>query len=174
MVTAGADRKLKVWDLRNYKEQQMYMLNKPVDVVDISQLGVLATGFGPHVHVWRDYTTTKAQKPYMTHDLSMGGRIFDLHFTPFDDTLGIGHMKVRRSRLTRVISLTTVAMMTRANQVSLDSGSNLTFVPRDSHKFSCLVPASPTSTPSRPIRSRLRNNVVRARWSNCWRRSSPA
>jgi U3 small nucleolar RNA-associated protein 7 len=93
MVTAGADRKLKVWDLRNYKEQQMYMLNKPVDVVDISQLGVLATGFGPHVHVWRDYTTTKAQKPYMTHDLSMGGRIFDLHFTPFDDTLGIGHMK---------------------------------------------------------------------------------
>lgn len=95
MVTAGADRKLKVWDLRNYKEQQMYMLNKPVDCLDISQLGVLATGFGPHVHIWRDYITSKAQKPYMTHDLSTGGRIFDLHFTPFDDTLGIGHMKVR-------------------------------------------------------------------------------
>ncbi len=94
MVTAGADRKLKVWDLRTYKEQQMYMLNKPVDCLDISQLGILATGFGPHVHIWRDYITSKAQKPYMTHDLSTGGRIFDLHFTPFDDTLGIGHMKV--------------------------------------------------------------------------------
>ncbi len=37
--------------------------------MEISQKGLLALGFGPHVQVWKDALTVKQNAPYMTHRL---------------------------------------------------------------------------------------------------------
>jgi U3 small nucleolar RNA-associated protein 7 len=91
LVTAGLDRRLKVWDLRTYRELQTYLLNKTVTSLDISQLGLLATAYGPHIQVWKNYVWTQAESLYMTHDLPKGGTINDVHFCPFEDLLGISY-----------------------------------------------------------------------------------
>lgn len=51
MATAGADTRVKVWDIRTFKPLQDYFSIKPVTTMDISQRDMLALGFGSHVRV---------------------------------------------------------------------------------------------------------------------------
>ena len=49
LVTAGADGKMKVWDVRTYKEVHDYWTPMPAKSLSISQKGLLALGFGSQV-----------------------------------------------------------------------------------------------------------------------------
>ncbi|KAK9429855.1 WD40-repeat-containing domain protein [Lipomyces doorenjongii] len=90
MATAGADAQLKIWDVRMYKEVHAYYTPTPPTALDISDRGLLAVSWGPHVTIWKDAFRTKQKSPYMTH-LSPGSIVNDIRFCPFDDVLGFGH-----------------------------------------------------------------------------------
>ena len=90
MATAGLDSQVKIWDLRTYRCLQEYFSPSPVHSMDISGTGLLGLGFGPHVTIWKDAFTQKAQSPYMSH-LEAGSRILDVRFCPYEDVLGFGH-----------------------------------------------------------------------------------
>lgn len=67
-----------------------YFTARPADCVDVSQRGMIACGFGPHVQVWRNALATKASSPYMRHSLP-GQQVTSARFRPFEDVLGLGH-----------------------------------------------------------------------------------
>ncbi|KAF8944317.1 Small subunit (SSU) processome component [Haplosporangium gracile] len=90
MATAGLDGQLKLWDLRSYKPMQEYFTPTPASSLSVSQRGLLAVGFGPHVSIWKDPFKTKQTSPYMNH-LQAGSAIEDIEFVPFEDVLGFGH-----------------------------------------------------------------------------------
>ena len=92
LVTAGYDANVKVWDVRTFKPIHTYYSSSPATAVDISQRGLLAVGYGPHVQIWKDALTAKASAPYMNH-LIPGATLEDLQFVPFEDVLGIGHSR---------------------------------------------------------------------------------
>ena len=95
MVTSGMDKQLKVWDVRTFRPVQEYFTDRPAASVDISQRGLIAAGFGPHVQIWKDAmrgpgAEVKAKAPYMRH-LLPSAAIESVRFRPYDDVLGIGH-----------------------------------------------------------------------------------
>lgn len=92
MAVAGADKSLKIWDIRNFKEIDSYYTPTPASSLDISDTGLLSVGWGPHVTVWKDVFKRRQNSPYMTH-LIPGSRIQDTSFVPFEDILGVGHQK---------------------------------------------------------------------------------
>lgn len=51
MVSAGADYRVKIWDVRNYREIHSYYTQRPTDQVTISDTGLLGIGWGGHVSV---------------------------------------------------------------------------------------------------------------------------
>lgn len=51
MVTAGTDGKMKVWDVRTYKEVFEYWNPTPAQKLTISQKGLLCVGLGNEVQV---------------------------------------------------------------------------------------------------------------------------
>lgn len=89
MATTGLDGRLKIWDIRTYKQLQNYFTTKPAASVSISQKGLLAVGSGPNLTVWKDAFTTKQSEPYMSH-LFPGAPIHDMQFCPFEDIIGCG------------------------------------------------------------------------------------
>jgi len=93
MVTSGADKKVKVWDLRTYKEMySFYTVNHaPASTVDISQRGILGVGHGHMTTFWNNpFRSTRPEHPYMIHKLC-GKAVETLRFRPFEDVCGIGH-----------------------------------------------------------------------------------
>ena len=90
MATAGADGKLKVWDLRTYKMIDEYRTLRPAHSLDFSQRGLLAVGNGPNVTVWRDIYRERQHSPYLGH-LLPGRSVHSVRFSPFEDVLGVGH-----------------------------------------------------------------------------------
>lgn len=90
MAIAGADKSLKIWDIRNYKELYSYNTPTPASDVVISDTGLMSVSWGPHVTVWKDAFKTKQQSPYMNH-LIPGSRIQKIRYVPFEDFLGVGH-----------------------------------------------------------------------------------
>ncbi|KAH6576168.1 hypothetical protein BASA61_006189 [Batrachochytrium salamandrivorans] len=90
MATSGLDGQMKVWDVRTYKTLQEYYTPTPASNLTISQKGLLAVGYGPHLSVWKDAFLTKQKEPYMTH-LVAGSTIQDIQFCPYEDVLGCGH-----------------------------------------------------------------------------------
>ena len=90
MVTAGADGQMKVWDLRMLRLRHAYFTPTPASSVCISQRGLLAVSFGPHVQIWQDALEHKAKSPYMNHSLP-GSVISSAQFRPYEDILGIGY-----------------------------------------------------------------------------------
>ncbi|KAJ1916458.1 putative U3 small nucleolar RNA-associated protein 7 [Mycoemilia scoparia] len=90
MATSGLDGLLKVWDIRSYKELHSYYTPTPAHSLDISQLGLLSVGYGPHVTIWKDALKIKQQSPYLSH-MMPSKSISSMKFVPYDDTLGIGH-----------------------------------------------------------------------------------
>ena len=51
MSTVGLDGQLKVWDIRTYKLVDHYYTPTPASHLSISQKGLVAVGYGPHVSV---------------------------------------------------------------------------------------------------------------------------
>lgn len=90
LVTAGADKSIKVWDIRTFKPLHSYYSKAPVGWLDVSQRGLLAVGHGRKINVWKDALKDKASAPYVVHTLQ-GGVLEDFHFCPYEDILGIGH-----------------------------------------------------------------------------------
>ena len=90
MATAGADGKLKIWDLRTYKMIDEYRTLRPAHSLDFSQRGLLAVGNGPNVTVWRDIYRERQHNPYLGH-LLPGKTVQSVRFCPFEDVLGVGH-----------------------------------------------------------------------------------
>ena len=63
MVTAGADARVKVWDIRKFGDEPVfnYFSPLPATSLDVSQRGLVAAGFGSHVAVWgRDFGLEKS------------------------------------------------------------------------------------------------------------------
>lgn len=90
MATSGSDGRVKIWDIRKLKPVHEYVTKRPAHSLDISQRGVLAAGWGPHVTMWRDAMATKVKDPYMARMLP-GTQLSSLKFVPYEDVLGYGH-----------------------------------------------------------------------------------
>lgn len=90
MVTAALDGRIKIWDLRTYREVHAYHSTRPAHSLDVSATGLLAVGHGPHVEMWRDALATKQKAPYMSH-LIPGSAVATVAFCPHEDVLGVGH-----------------------------------------------------------------------------------
>ncbi|KAJ1560786.1 Small subunit (SSU) processome component, partial [Nowakowskiella sp. JEL0078] len=90
MATSGADGQLKLWDVRKYQCLDEYYTPTPATSLSISQLGMLAVGWGPHISIWKDTFKTKQKSPYMTH-LQPSSSIEDIQFLPYEDVLTLGH-----------------------------------------------------------------------------------
>ncbi|KAI3402799.2 utp7 [Candida oxycetoniae] len=92
MVVSGADKSMKIWDLRKFKELDQYYTQSPASSLDISDTGLLAVGWGSHVTVWKDALgkSGRQSEPYMNH-LLPGSQVCKVRFAPFEDILGVGH-----------------------------------------------------------------------------------
>jgi U3 small nucleolar RNA-associated protein 7 len=91
MATAGIDGRVRVYDVRTY--QSLYSYNVPgrIASLDISQRGVLAIGFGTHVHLYAGGALAQRQSAlYMSHHIA-GSPVQHVQFAPYDDVLCIGH-----------------------------------------------------------------------------------
>ncbi|KAK9671319.1 hypothetical protein RND81_12G021500 [Saponaria officinalis] len=88
MATAGAERKIKIWDLRKYEVLQTIPGN--AKSLDFSQKGLLATSCGSFVQVLRDSGFQNYDR-YMTHSMAKGYQIHNVAFRPYEDVLGLGH-----------------------------------------------------------------------------------
>lgn len=92
MAVAGADKQLKLWDLRKLAVVDTYYTPTPAALLDISDTGLLLVGWGPHVTVWKDVFKQRQLAPYMNH-LIAGSKCQTVQFVPFEDVLGIGHQR---------------------------------------------------------------------------------
>lgn len=90
MVTGGADRQVKVWDLRTYKLLHEYYSPQPAVSLDISQRGLLGVGHGTSATIWKDALVTKAKSPYMKHRV-VGSDLQRFRFRPYEDAGIVGH-----------------------------------------------------------------------------------
>jgi U3 small nucleolar RNA-associated protein 7 len=95
MVTGGADRQVRIWDLRMYKELHSYWTAAGIPTsLDISQRGVLGVGHAGHATFWSpEALCTKMKDPYMHHAMAGCSPVETLRFRPFEDVCGIGHGK---------------------------------------------------------------------------------
>lgn len=92
MATAALDGRIKVWDLRVYKELHTYHSARPAHSLALSASGILAVGHGPHVEMWRDALAIKQPAPYMSH-LLPASAVCTVGFCAHEDVLGVGHAK---------------------------------------------------------------------------------
>ncbi|OQR82071.1 hypothetical protein THRCLA_11160 [Thraustotheca clavata] len=92
IVTTASDRKMKVFDLRTYKELHQYYLQSIATTVSISDKDMIAVGLGATVEVWKDACTTQAAAPYMTHRMP-SRQAQSVRFRPYEDVLTIGHSR---------------------------------------------------------------------------------
>lgn len=93
LVTAGVDCKLRIWDLRNtYNQVYEYFTPNIVSSMTISQKNLLAVGYNlPIVEIWKDYSKSKQQKPYIKHHFKDNRtHSYSMKFINFEDYLGIG------------------------------------------------------------------------------------
>jgi len=95
MVTGGADRQVKVWDLRTFKQLHAYYTAAGVpESLDISQRGILGVGHAGHATFWSaESLVSKVRDPYMHHGLASCGPVETVRFRPFEDVCGIGHAR---------------------------------------------------------------------------------
>jgi len=92
MVTAGADSRMNIFDIRTMREVHSYFTPTPASTLAISDTGVLAVGWDGHVTVWKDALKKKQNSPYLSHHQE-STTITSLRFCPFDDILGASHSK---------------------------------------------------------------------------------
>lgn len=89
MATAGIDRKIKLWDIRNFQVLRTY--SGYAQSLDFSQKGLLAMSNGSQVHIWRDPSGSHDFGRYMNHSMMKGYQVGNVCFRPYEDVLGIGH-----------------------------------------------------------------------------------
>lgn len=97
MLSSGQDLRLKLWDIRMFKEVHAYHTHNPSASIAISDRGLAAVGDGTAATIWKDLFNTsqtpepdKVQSPYMNWG-PYGKRIENLRWCPFEDVLGISH-----------------------------------------------------------------------------------
>ena len=95
MVTGGADRQVKIWDLRKLTNTHSYYVPAGVPTsLDISQRRVVGIGHAGHATFWSpEALSTKCKSPYMHHTIPACGPVETLRFRPFEDVCAIGHQK---------------------------------------------------------------------------------
>lgn len=95
MATGGADRQIKIWDLRKFQCTHSYFSIAGIPTsLDISQRGVLGVGHAGHATLWSPEALLKKVKdPYMRHSVPACGPVETLRFRPFEDVCTIGHAK---------------------------------------------------------------------------------
>lgn len=93
MVTGGADRQIKVWDIRKFQSTHSYFVPAGVPTtLDISQRRVLAVGHATHATFWSpEALIRKCKDPYMHHSVPSCGAIETVRFRPFEDVCVLGH-----------------------------------------------------------------------------------
>ncbi|RUS71102.1 hypothetical protein EGW08_021135 [Elysia chlorotica] len=93
MATTGMDRRLKIFDLRTYKELSRFQYNKRQcpGTLDFSQKGILAVSRDNVVELYQDMTNQayRPERPYLYHRCDK--LVQDVMFCPYEDVLGIGH-----------------------------------------------------------------------------------
>ncbi|VDK70691.1 unnamed protein product [Onchocerca ochengi] len=89
MATTGLDRKLRIWDVRNYKQLYAYTLPFGLAEVSFSQRYAVACSVGNQIQILNDAHLGTATTPYMSHQCT--GIVSSLQFCPFEDVLGVGH-----------------------------------------------------------------------------------
>jgi U3 small nucleolar RNA-associated protein 7 len=113
LTTSGLDSRLKVWDIRMFRDDPVfnYFMPSPATSIDISHRGLTAVTYGSHVQIWgKDFAlealpvlqngqaladasmaeVSKASAPYMRHELP-GKMTQRIRFRPFDDIAAVGH-----------------------------------------------------------------------------------
>jgi U3 small nucleolar RNA-associated protein 7 len=95
MATGGADRQIKIWDLRKFQCTHSYFSIAGIpNSLDISQRRVLGVGHAGHATFWSPEALIKKVKdPYMRHSVPACGPIETLRFRPFEDVCALGHTK---------------------------------------------------------------------------------
>ncbi|CAI4228374.1 unnamed protein product [Auanema sp. JU1783] len=89
MYTTGLDRRLRVWDVRMYRQLHAYSLPFGLSHVTVSQRNVVACAIGNTVQVFNDTHLGTTKEPYLVHRAP--GPVSDIEFVPYEDVLGIGH-----------------------------------------------------------------------------------
>lgn len=93
LVTAGADRRVKVWDVRTFRPLHSYAAEAAPTSVDVSQRGLLAVAMGGKVQVWpKGSLEAKAAAPLLSHRPATGGGggVVCARFCPYEDVLAAG------------------------------------------------------------------------------------
>ena len=99
MLCAGQDLRLKLWDIRTFREVHSYKTFHPASSISISDRGLAAVGTGSTVTIWKDLfsttssstTPSKVQSPYLSWNNQRGSQISRVAFCPYEDILGISH-----------------------------------------------------------------------------------
>uniref|UniRef100_A0AC35U0B0 WD_REPEATS_REGION domain-containing protein n=1 Tax=Rhabditophanes sp. KR3021 TaxID=114890 RepID=A0AC35U0B0_9BILA len=90
IVTTGADRRMKIWDVRNMGQMMYsYLLPSVGTNVTVSQKDVVALSCSNIVNVYNDAFCGTMKKPYMLYRCD--GHVSKLQFCPYEDVLGVGH-----------------------------------------------------------------------------------
>lgn len=94
-MTAAANGHLKIWDIRTFQEMSDHYMVKSINNIDVSQTGIIAVAQAGRVTLWKDFFSSSSSSsrqtespPYMQH-LIPSSVVYDLHFRPFEDVLGI-------------------------------------------------------------------------------------
>lgn len=99
LVTAGLDRKVKVWDIRALSGPLVeYDLRLPANHVEVSQKGVLAICQGNYCEIYNNlFVGEKTSHPYLRKNC--GSFIHGMRFCPYEDILGVSTAKGFQSLL---------------------------------------------------------------------------
>ncbi|XP_067638737.1 uncharacterized protein [Eurosta solidaginis] len=99
MVTAGQERRIKVWDVRSLNGPLFsYQLKLPANQIEVSQRGTLAYSQGYYCEIQSDLLLgEKAKTPYLRQRCD--AFVHGMRFCPYEDVLGISTAKGFQSLL---------------------------------------------------------------------------